>query len=46
MRWARHVGRIREMENIYNIFIGKHVEKRGLGRPVPIWEDNIRMNLR
>jgi hypothetical protein len=46
MRWAGHVMQMREMRNVYNIFVGKPEGKRLLGRPRRRWEDNIRMNLR
>jgi hypothetical protein len=32
MRWAGHVGRMTEMINVNNVFIGKSVGKRPLGR--------------
>jgi hypothetical protein len=37
---------MREVRNIYNIFVGKPEGKRPLGRYRRIWEDNIRTDLR
>jgi hypothetical protein len=45
MRWARHVARIGEMRNGYNVFVGMPERKRSLGRPRRRWEENIEMNL-
>jgi hypothetical protein len=45
MRWARHVARMGEGEGVYRIFVGKHEEKRPLGRPRRRWKDNIKMDL-
>jgi hypothetical protein len=36
----------REIENAYNILVGKPEEKRPLERIKCRWEDNIRPNLR
>jgi hypothetical protein len=33
MRWVGHVACIGEMRNSFNILVGKHEEKRPLGRP-------------
>jgi hypothetical protein len=33
------------MRNIYNILVGKHEDKRPVGRPRRRWEDNIRMDV-
>jgi hypothetical protein len=46
MRLAGHVARIREMENMYSILVGRSEGKRPLVRPRCRWEDNIRMDLR
>jgi len=35
---------MREMRNGYKILVGKHEEKRPLGRLKRSWEDNIRMD--
>jgi hypothetical protein len=45
MRWAWHVARMGEIRTAYKIFVGKHEEKRPLGRPWHRWEDNIKMYL-
>jgi hypothetical protein len=45
MRWAGHVARIGEDRGVYRVLVGKHVEKRPLGRPRRRWEDNIKMDL-
>jgi hypothetical protein len=42
VKWARHVARIGEMRNAYNILVRKPGGKRPLGRPRRRWEDNIR----
>jgi hypothetical protein len=34
------------MRNIYKILVGKPEEKRPLGRPRLMWENNIRMYLK
>jgi hypothetical protein len=41
MRWAGHVARIGEVRVVYKVLVGKHVEKRPLGRPRRRWENNI-----
>jgi hypothetical protein len=46
MRWARHVARMREKRNAYNILMGKPEGKRPLGRPRRRWVDNIKINLK
>jgi hypothetical protein len=46
MRWAGHVGRMREKRNSYRLLVGKPEGKRPLGRPRLRWVDNIRMDLR
>jgi hypothetical protein len=43
--WARHIARIEQMRNEYNILVGKPYEKIQLGRPRRRLEDTIRMNL-
>ena len=45
MRWARHVARMREMRDASRVMVGKPEGKRLLGRPMPRWEDNIKMDL-
>jgi hypothetical protein len=34
-----------ESRGAYRVLVGKPAGKRRLGRPRPIWEDNIKMNL-
>jgi len=34
-----------ERRGVYRILVGKHEEKRQLGRPRRRWEDNIKMDL-
>jgi hypothetical protein len=31
--------------SVYRVLVGKHEEKRPLGKPRRRWEDNIKMNL-
>jgi hypothetical protein len=45
MRWAGHVARIGESRCIYRVLVGKPEGKKPLGRPMPIWKDNIKMDL-
>jgi hypothetical protein len=45
MRWAEYVARIRERGGAYRVFVGKPEGNRPLGRPMPIWGDNIKMDL-
>jgi hypothetical protein len=35
-----------EKKNAYGILVGKPEGKRPLGRPIPRWVDNIKMDLR
>jgi hypothetical protein len=46
MRLARHVERMGDTRNAYDIFVRKTEGKRPLGRHRRRWEDNIRMYLR
>jgi hypothetical protein len=46
MRWARHVARMGEVRDAYNILVGRLEGRRPLGRPRRRWEDNIKMDLR
>jgi hypothetical protein len=41
MRWVRHVTHMGEKRNPYRILVGKHEQKRLLGRPMHRLEDNI-----
>jgi hypothetical protein len=34
-----------EDRGVYRLLVGKHEEKRPLGRPKRRWEDNIKMDL-
>jgi hypothetical protein len=44
MRWAGHVVHMREMRNVYKIFVGKPKGKRPLTGPEYIW-DNTKIDL-
>jgi len=46
MRLMRHVARMGEMRNVYNVLLGNPEGKRPLGRPGRRWEDCIRMYIR
>jgi hypothetical protein len=46
MRQAKHVARMGDIRNAYNILVGKPEGKRQLGRPRRTWKDNIRIYLR
>jgi hypothetical protein len=43
MRWAGHVARMGEKENVYRLLVEKPEGKRPLGRPRRRWIDNIKM---
>jgi hypothetical protein len=45
IKCVRHVGRMGEIMNIYNILVGKPEGKRPVGRPRNRLADNIRMDL-
>jgi hypothetical protein len=45
IRWAGHVARLGERRSIYRFWVGKPEGKIPLGRPMRIWEDNIKMDL-
>jgi hypothetical protein len=34
-----------ERRDVYSVLVGKPEGKRPLGRPIPGWEDNIKMDL-
>jgi len=40
------VARLGERRDVYRVLVGKHEEKRPLGRPRHRWEDNIKIDLR
>jgi hypothetical protein len=46
MRWAGHVVRVRSKKNAYRISVGKPEGKRPLGRPRPMWVDNIKIDFK
>jgi hypothetical protein len=45
MRWAGHVAHMGERRGVHKVLVGKHEEKRPLGRPRCRWEYNIKMAL-
>jgi len=45
IRWAGLVARMGEMRGACRVFLGKPERKRPLGRPMRIWEDNVKMDL-
>jgi hypothetical protein len=45
MRWAEHVARVGERRGAHRILVGKPEGKSPLGRPLPRWEDYIKMVL-
>jgi hypothetical protein len=46
MRWAGRVARIGRKRNAYRILVGGPEGRRLLGRPIRIWEDNIKIYCR
>jgi hypothetical protein len=46
MRCAGHVGRMEEGRGVYRVLVGRSEDKRPLGRPRRMWEDNIKLDLR
>jgi hypothetical protein len=46
MRWERHIARMGEKSNAYDILVAKPDGKRPLGRIRRKWVDNIKMDLR
>jgi hypothetical protein len=46
MRWAGHVARTGEGRGVYRVLVGRPEGKISLGRPRPMWEYNIEMDLR
>ena len=46
LRWAGHVARMEQSRNAYRVSLGTPGGKRHLVWPRPIWEDNIKMDLR
>jgi hypothetical protein len=45
MRWSGHVARMGEKRGEYRSLVGRLEGRRPLGRPMHIWEDNIKMDL-
>jgi hypothetical protein len=45
MRFARHVGQIREKRRAYKLLVGKPEGKRPLRRPKLRWVVNIKLDL-
>ena len=45
MRWEGHLARMGEGRDVHRVLVGKHEEKRPMGRPRRRWEDNIKMDL-
>jgi len=45
MRWTGYMARMGKMRVAYRFLVGKHEEKRELGRPRYRWEDIIKMDL-
>jgi len=45
MRWAGHVTSMGEMRGAYRVLVGRPERKRSLGRPMPRWVDNIKIDL-
>ena len=44
-RWARHVARMWEGRDAYNVLMGRPEGRKPLWRPRSEWEKNIKMNL-
>jgi len=44
MRWAGHVGRMRDRRCAYRMLVGKPDGKTQFGRPIPKCEDNIKID--
>jgi len=45
MRWAGHVARMGEREDVYRILMRKSEGKRPVGRTRITWENNIKMDV-
>ena len=45
LRWAGHVGHIKESKNAYRLSVGIPEGRISLGKPRRSWEDNIKMDL-
>jgi hypothetical protein len=44
MIWAGHVARMGENRGVHRVWVGKPEGKKPLGRRIPRWEDNIKMD--
>jgi hypothetical protein len=45
MRWAGYVARMQESKSAYRVLVGKPEGRIPLGRPKPIWEQNIKFEV-
>jgi len=45
MRWVGHVACVGNERDVYRVVVGRPEGKRPLGRPLHIWEYNIKMDL-
>jgi len=45
MRWAVHVAYMGERRGVYRVFVGKHEERRPVGRHRHRWEGNIKIDV-
>jgi len=45
MRWVGNRARMGERTGLYRVLVGTPEGKRPLGRPMPRWEDNIKIYL-
>jgi hypothetical protein len=46
LKWAGHVARMGERRGVYRALVGKPEERRPLGKPRRIWDNNIKVDLR
>jgi hypothetical protein len=46
MRWSGHVAHTGEGRGVYRVLVGRPEGKISLGRPMHMWKDNIKMDLR
>ena len=45
MRWAEHIGRMRDRRGAYRVLMGRTDGKRPFGRPRLRWNDSIKIGL-
>ena len=45
MRWAEHIGRMRDRRGAYRVLMGRTDGKRPFGRPRLRWDDSIKIGL-